>query len=127
MEASSSKIYSAVPVIATDDIDKTLAYYTEVLGFEFDFKYGEPPVYAGVTSGQVEVYFTHDPYLANTLREKNLNPDVFFNVPDADSLFEAHKNNGAEIIETVSDRPWGLRQYVIRDINGYHLKFAQPL
>jgi hypothetical protein len=39
-------IHSAVPVIAMDDIEKLLFYYTEILGFSPDFKYGKPPVYA---------------------------------------------------------------------------------
>ena len=34
---------------------------------------------------------------------------------------------GAEIFEPISDSSWGARQYVIKEINGYHLKFAQAL
>jgi uncharacterized glyoxalase superfamily protein PhnB len=48
-------------------------------------------------------------------------------VIDAQMLFDFHVNKGAQIVETIADRPWGARQYVIRDINGYHLKFAQSL
>jgi uncharacterized glyoxalase superfamily protein PhnB len=125
MESQSPKIHSTVPVIATDNIDKTLVYYIEILGFDFDFKYGDPPVYAGVRSGEAEIYFTHSPELLNAI--KNLNPDVFIWVPDADRLYHEHKAKSAEIIETIENRPWGARQYVVRDINGYHLKFAQPL
>ncbi len=127
MEQTTAKIHSAVPVIATDDIEKSLQYYANVLGFEFDFKYGDPTVYAGVRSGQAEIYFTYDPDLAVAIKEQKLNPEIFIWVPDADCLFNKHSLSGAEIIETIADRHWGSRQYVIIDINGYHLKFAQPL
>jgi len=127
MDSTVAKIHSTVPVIATDDIEKSLAYYTSVLGFEFDYKYGEPLAYAGVKSGEAEIYFTFDPDLLHAVKEKKLNPEIFIWTPDASALFELHKNNGAEIIEPIADRPWGSKQYVVEDINGYYLKFAQPL
>jgi uncharacterized glyoxalase superfamily protein PhnB len=127
MHTSFDTIHSVAPVIATADIERSLEYYTTVLGFEFDFKYGEPPVYAGIKSGSVEIYFSIDHALAAAVKEKNLNPEVFIWVTDADGLFNKHKNRGAEIIEPPTNRPWGARQYVIKDINGYFLKFAQPL
>jgi catechol 2,3-dioxygenase-like lactoylglutathione lyase family enzyme len=124
---SSTQIHRAVPVIGTEDIQKSISYYIDVLGFLFDFKYGEPAVYAGVKSGSAEIYFTHDPHLAKIIKEQKLNPEVFIWIPDAIHLFKKHVDKGAEIFEPLSDRSWGSRQYVIREINGYHLKFAQAL
>ena len=123
----STSIHSAVPVITTDDIRKAISYYTEVLGFSFDFEYGDPVVYAGVKSGDVEIYFSYDPDFAASIKEQGICPEVFIWLTDADKVFKEHVENGAEVIESISDRPWGARQYVIKDVNGYHLKFAQPL
>ena len=61
------------------------------------------------------------------IREKELNPEIFIWTPDAVRLFKAHVDKGAEIFEPISDRSWGARQYVVKEINGYHLKFAQAL
>ena len=127
MQSSSSQIYSTVPVIATDDIKASLSYYIDVLGFSLDFKYGEPTVYAGVKSGSAQIYLTHEPDLVNVIKEKNLSPEIFIWTPDAVRLFKEHVDKGAEIFEPISDRSWGTRQYVIKEINGYHLKFAQAL
>jgi uncharacterized glyoxalase superfamily protein PhnB len=127
MTSTLSKIHSAAPVIGTDDIERSLSYYIDVLGFSFDFKYGEPTVYAGVKSEQAEIYFCNSPAQAQIVKDKNLSLEIFIWVTDAQSLFEEHVSKGAEIFETIADRPWGARQYVIKDINGYHLKFAQPI
>jgi uncharacterized glyoxalase superfamily protein PhnB len=127
MVQSSPQIHSIAPVVATDDVEKSIDYYTGVLGFVPDFRYGDPPVYAGVRSGEAEIYFSLDPALARMLKDTRFNPEIFIWVTDANSLFDFHVTKGAEIIEPVADRPWGARQYTIRDINGYHLKFAQPL
>jgi len=45
---ATSEIQSAVAVIPTDDIEKSLSYYINIPGFSFDFKYDDPPVYAGI-------------------------------------------------------------------------------
>jgi uncharacterized glyoxalase superfamily protein PhnB len=127
MNTTPAQIYSTVPVIGTDNIRESLDYYTKVLGFLPDFEFGDPIVYAGVKSGEAEIYFSYDPGISKTIREKNISPEIFIWLSDADELYRKHVANGAEIIESVSDRPWGARQYVIREINGYRLKFAQPL
>jgi uncharacterized glyoxalase superfamily protein PhnB len=122
-----SKIHSAVPVVSTDQVRNSISYYTKVLGFSPDFEYGDPIVYAGVKSGEAEIYFAYDPDSIKSIREKQFNPEIYIWVTDAEILYETHRINGAEIIEPISDRPWGARQYVVKDINGYHLKFAQPV
>jgi uncharacterized glyoxalase superfamily protein PhnB len=127
IDMSDSQIHSTVPVVSTDDIAKSLAYYQDVLGFAVDFQYGDPPVYAGVNSGAAEIYFTHSPDFVKLVADRALHPDIFIWVTNADYYFNLHVKNGAEIIEPIADRPWGARQYVVRDPNGYHLKFAQPL
>jgi catechol 2,3-dioxygenase-like lactoylglutathione lyase family enzyme len=126
MDSFSSLIHSTVPVICTDDIDRSLSYYIDILGFSFDFKYGDPPVYAGVKSGNAEIYFTCNPALTHLIKENGLPPDIFIWVEDAGLLFKEHTDKGAEVVEPIAERPWGARQYVIKEINGYHLKFAQP-
>ena len=127
MNALSKGIHSAVPVIATDNIEMSIEYYTSVLGFSPDFEFGDPIVFAGVKSADTEIYFTYDPDMASLIAEKKISPEIFIWISKADQLYEGHKANGAEIVEPVSDRPWGSRQYVIKDPNGYHLKFAQPI
>jgi len=124
---TTSPIHSSVPVIGTDNIEKSISYYTDILGFLPDFKYGDPTVYAGVKSGTAEIYFTLNPDLIHLFNENKIHPEIFIWVADVNNLFNDHVNKGAEIVETLSDRPWGARQYVIKDINGYHLKFAQPI
>jgi PhnB protein len=65
--------------------------------------------------------------MVKALKEKSLHPDLFIWVTNADHFYTMHLKNGADIIEEISDRPWGSRQYVVRDLNGYNLKFAQPI
>jgi hypothetical protein len=33
---------------------------------------------------------------------------------------------GALIIEPIENKPWNVREYTVRDCNGYHLRFGGP-
>jgi uncharacterized glyoxalase superfamily protein PhnB len=122
-----SPYHSAVPVIATEDVAASVDYFVRKLGFDSDFRWGDPPVYAGVRAGEVEIYFTHDPATSRAIRERGLAPDLFLWVNDVDDIYARHRANGAEIVEDLAERPWGARQYVVREPNGYHLKIAQAV
>ena len=117
---------SAVPVIATADVPATIRYFEQTLGFKQQWIWGDPPVYAGVRAGGAMLYVTHDPELASTIKERRLSPDIFLWVSDIDSVYAQHCAANAEIQEELTGRPWGVRQYVVREPNGYLLKVAEP-
>jgi hypothetical protein len=73
---------------------------------------------AGVNLDQVQVF----------LEQGTPNPQgcsVYFVVNDADELHEFHHANGVEIVASPEDRPYGLRDYTVRDLHGYILSFGQ--
>ena len=50
---------------------------------------------------------------------------VFTEKPDQWLAF--HQQSGAEIISEIADQPWLLREYIVRDLNGYRLRIAGPI
>ena len=117
---------AAVPVIATADVSSTLQYFEQTLGFKQQWIWGNPPVYAGVKAGSAILYITHDPDTAAAIKERRLALDIFLWVKQIDQVYDQHRARNADIVEELTARPWGVRQYVIRDPNGYHLKVAEP-
>lgn len=120
------KFKASVPVISTADVRSTIDWYARVLGFREHFVFGDPPVYAGIECNGVLLYVTFDPKMAAMLKASDLHPDIFLWVEGVDAAFEEHRARGAKIIETIGDRAWDARQYVIEDPNGYRLKIAEP-
>jgi hypothetical protein len=47
-------------------------------------------VYAGVKSGEAEIYFVHDPVTSKLNSEKKFNPEIFIWLSDADHSFKQH-------------------------------------
>jgi catechol 2,3-dioxygenase-like lactoylglutathione lyase family enzyme len=112
---------SAVPVIATADVLATVRYFEQTLGFKQQWLWGYPPIYAGVRAGRALLYIILDPVLASTIKERRLSPDIFLWIDDIDAVYSQHLAANAEITEDLTTRPWGVRQYVVRDPNGYLL------
>jgi catechol 2,3-dioxygenase-like lactoylglutathione lyase family enzyme len=106
--------------LQVDDVLAAVEFYTTKLGFKPAFTWGDPPSMAGVNLGNVQMF----------LRKGAPNPagcSVFFVVGNADELFEFQRGNGVEVLEPPEDRHYGLRDYRIRDLNGYELGFGQHL
>jgi catechol 2,3-dioxygenase-like lactoylglutathione lyase family enzyme len=108
--------------LAVSDIATAIEFYVKKLGFEQAFTWGEPPTFAGVNLGRVQMF------LAKGM--PNPSPGtgaVYFLIGDADRLYEFHRANGVEIAHPIDDRPYGIRDYTVRDLHGYHLVFGHHL
>jgi catechol 2,3-dioxygenase-like lactoylglutathione lyase family enzyme len=107
-------------VLAVGDISTAVDFYTTKLGFKLGFTWGDPPTFAGVNLGKVQMFLqkgTPDPKGCS----------VTFLVGDADQLYEFHRANGVEVAEEIADREYGIRDYAVRDLNGYYLSFGHHL
>jgi catechol 2,3-dioxygenase-like lactoylglutathione lyase family enzyme len=108
------------PGLPVPDVSAAVDFYVKKLGFRLGFTWGDPPTIAGVDLGRVQMF----------LQQGTPNPEgcsVYFVVGDADELYEFQRANGVEVVSPPEDRPWGLREYGIRDLHGYRLVFGHHL
>jgi catechol 2,3-dioxygenase-like lactoylglutathione lyase family enzyme len=105
------------PSLAVADVIAAAEFYKTKLGFMTAFTWGEPPTMAGVNLGGVQIFLEHGTPSPNGL-------SIYFVVGDADELYEFHRANGVEILQEPGDRPWGLRDFSVRDLDGYTLTFG---
>ena len=102
------------------DVKEAADFYTTKLGFWTAFLEGEPPTFAGVNLGNVQIF----------LEQGTPNPSgcsLYFVVGNADELHALHKGNGVEITDPPDDRPYELRDYGVKDLHGYRLRFGHRL
>jgi uncharacterized glyoxalase superfamily protein PhnB len=105
------------PSLAVRDVPAAAEFYAQKLGFFVSFTWGDPPTMAGMNLGQVQMF----------LEQGTPSPagcSVYFVVGDADELYEFQRANGVEIVVPPGDRQYGLRDYTVRDLNGYALTFG---
>jgi hypothetical protein len=51
----------------------------------------------------------------------------YVTVSDAATLFADYCRAGVEFTQTLSDKPWGMREFGIRTIDGHRIMFGQEL
>jgi catechol 2,3-dioxygenase-like lactoylglutathione lyase family enzyme len=105
------------PGLAVPDVLAAVEFYTSRLGFTLGFTWGEPVTMAGVNLGEVQVFL-------NRGAPNPAGVSVSFLVGDADELYAFHCERGVEIVQPIDDRPYGIRDYAVRDLNGYLLSFG---
>lgn len=102
------------------DLETAIDFYVTKLGFKVGFRWGQPPFFAGITLGKVEIFLKVDTPAPNA-------GAVVFMVSDADALYEFHRANGVEVVEEIDDRSYGIRDYAVKDLYGYRLVFGHPI
>jgi catechol 2,3-dioxygenase-like lactoylglutathione lyase family enzyme len=108
------------PTLPVPDIAAAVDHYAGVLGFRRSGLWGDPPTFASVELGNVSVHLTLG----------TANPggcSIYFVVGDADQLFQFQQSRGAAIVTPPADRAWGLRDFSVRDRDGYTLTFGHRL
>lgn len=109
-------------IFAVSDVVATVRFYCDKLGFKGEWLWGEPVCFGGVKWGDVEIMFNQQPELAARIAGH----EHFLRFEEVDSLHARHQQAGVEIVSPIDNKPWGLREYTVRDINGYHLRLAGP-
>ena len=110
------------PVLAVVDLSADLSYYVERLGFEVTWRWGEPPVRAGVARDGLELQLVSDGRFAPSCPSR-----VYFSVRGVDSLYEECRRRGADIDIELGDREFGMRDFRVVDLSGNVLGFGEAV
>jgi uncharacterized glyoxalase superfamily protein PhnB len=109
-------IQSTVPVLASLDIDETIAFYTKCLGFIEALRMDE---YAIVSRDGAEIHFwlCSDRHIAE-------NTSCYVRVADTDKIFQDFSARGLALRPPVV-QPWGMKELYVIDTHGNLLKFGE--
>ena len=97
-----------MPVFLVDDVRLTAEYYRDVLGFEVDFLYGEPPTYASVSRDDADHRLQHaanPPGARNSVKVSGVErtaPTRYIVVSDVEEIYDRDPEKGANVIEKLA-------------------------
>ena len=109
-------------VLAVTSVKDTADYYCGTLGFKVNWLWEEPPTFGSIGLGKAEIFLCQQTDLAGRIEGHQ----HYFDAEDIEALHAQHRAKGAEIISAIENKPWGSREYTVRDPNGYHLRFGGP-
>jgi len=99
-----------VPELPTTDVERAQAYYRDALGCRVEWILPSKEMGA-VSNGETAIFFRKRP--------DPFEPAIcWIYVQEVDAIYQKMIESGADIVEPVADKPWGLRQFTIKDPDG---------
>jgi len=112
---SLTSIGQPVPELPVTDVEAAQQHYRDALGF--DIGWLDPGKEIGAVSrGNVAIFFRKKPPPFEAAIHW-----VF--AEDIDATYDELKASGANIVEPLEKKPWGLRQFTVEDIDGNRFYF----
>jgi catechol 2,3-dioxygenase-like lactoylglutathione lyase family enzyme len=112
-------------VIAVHDLQKSAAFYRDVLGFSI---HSIPdPRFLFYTSGACTIFAGLCP---GSLAPAELGDHSYFaylEMDDLNSFYDSVRSKGATICKTIRDEPWGMREFGVVTADGHRIMFASPI
>ncbi len=108
----------AATILQVSNVDASVQYYTQVLGFAEVFRYGD---FAGVEYGDALIYLsgpTHD------MKKLTGEGSLYIFCDEVDDYCKLVIANGAQITYTIGDRGYGMRDFGVQDPDGNYLSFG---
>ena len=130
---SESNTWRVGPVLGVRNVQAATDYYTGTLGFECPGGVfqgageGEGGVYAVVRRGGIEIHLQIRRREVFAGERAGIESDAYIFVEDADALCREFEAKGVVVQRALADAPYGLRDFVIEDLDGHRLAFGSPL
>lgn len=109
-----------IPVLTYPDVNKAAEWLCAAFGFSVRLRIGDHRAQLNVGEGAVIV--AHEGNDSSCCSDS-----VMVRVCDVDSHHERSRENGARIISSPSDYPYGERQYTAEDFSGRRWTFSQSI
>ena len=105
-----SAIAQPVPELPVVDVERAQTYYRDTLGFEVGWITPGKEI-GSVSRRGVAIFFRK--------REQPFEPAVHWVfAEDIDASYQELKVSGANIVKPLETKPWGLRQFTVKDLDG---------
>jgi len=101
-----------VPDLHADDPSASIDFYTGVLGLEVVMDHGWIVTFASPANPAAQISVMGKDASAP------VQPDLSVEVDDVDAAYAAARAAGHEIVHPLTDEPWGVRRFFVRDPNG---------
>jgi uncharacterized glyoxalase superfamily protein PhnB len=123
-DASMSPILQNHYVLAVHNVRRSADFYSQMLGFRI---VAEPPGWIFVAKDGCTIMLGECP---NDLSPAALGGHSYFaylKVADADSYYNELKAKGADLLSDIADKPWKMREFGLRTIDGHRIMIGHAL
>ncbi|MEO6083154.1 MAG: VOC family protein [Umezawaea sp.] len=109
-----------MPRLPVTDLDRSIAYYQEALGFRLAWRTADDSL-AALASGEIEMLLL----VPWTDDSPPPTQSAYVYVEDPDALCAEFEGAGADIVDPVASRPNGMRDFALRDPDGHQFTLGR--
>jgi len=111
-------ISRVVPNIASDKLDACRDFYTGLLGFQVAMDLGWILTLVSPSNPTAQVSIVREDATAPVVAQ------ITVEVADVDAVHAEAVRRGLELVHPLTEEPWGVRRFFVKDPNGVVLKVA---
>ena len=123
-QSKSTSLRAASPSFTVNDIERSLAWYRDVLGCSVAERWEDGGKLMGVevTAGEVSFMLGQDDWKKGRDRVKGEGFRIYCTTTqDVDRLADGIKARGGTLLREPTDQPWGTRAFAIQDPDGFKI------
>lgn len=116
------------PMLAVTDLQRTIAFYRDTLGFTLGETFGDPPVWCSMHRDGVEIMFNAPPSedVRNDVPRRSRDYQIYYiDAPDVVALRDELRRRGAPVSD-LRITVYGMKEFEVRDPDEIWLWFGQP-
>ncbi|HWW62071.1 MAG TPA: VOC family protein [Thermoanaerobaculia bacterium] len=128
MANETTNLKSAAPGFTVNDLDKSLSFYTDILGCIVKERWEMEGKLMGVevAAGNVTFMLGQDDWKKGRDRVKGVGVRIFCETDqNVDELADRIKAAGGTLTDEPKDQPWGMRAFSLEDPDGYKITIAK--
>ena len=114
------KFEKSNPILYSADVKRSIQYYTEILGFEDSWEWGDPTDFGGIVKDNVEIFFC-----LNGQGSKGTWLAIIMD--DVDAYYRFIKDKGAKILSEPRSMEWNMREMLVEDPDGHIIRFGNRI
>jgi predicted enzyme related to lactoylglutathione lyase len=107
------KIKRMSPLLLVGDINRSIEFYANQLGFEEDFRYED--FYAGIIKDGYSIHLKESHYSIKERKNKKNNEDlnIVFSVSGIEDLYKELSHKPVQFVQSLRNMPYGKEFYVV--------------
>jgi catechol 2,3-dioxygenase-like lactoylglutathione lyase family enzyme len=117
------KFIKPLPHLPVKDLQLTLDYYRERLGFDNEWRFG--PSDGGISRDELRLLFAEDEAFTKDINNSSHSLPILWFVNNIEAICAEFKQRGIALADELRTHPYGLREFAFIDINGYYIRVAE--
>ena len=126
-KASTLNLGGVMPAITVSDLQASIAWYRDVMGFVVarEIEHEGQRVGAMISAGSVQFMLGQDDFAKGRDRQKGIGFRLYcVSEQDIDELAAAIKARGGTLDQEPTDQPWGARDLAVSDPDGFKITIS---